>query len=153
MESFNVSPVSTIVTLLMVLVLSCQQTANESQKKFTRADTLAVLQTILDDKPLDTLIRKIFASEQLKLVAGTVVHPGYELTYKGRPVPILLQDSTLTEPHYTKPLRLNVRIQTFKVGKDTVQVFIMFGATNHTVDFWLINEPSWCIVARSFGRV
>ncbi len=153
MASFNVSRDQPVVILLTVMVLCCQQTARDSGQRLTKTDTLAVLQTVLDDKPLDTLIKKVFTTERLKLIAGRVVHAGYELTYKGKAVPILLQDSTLTEPHYTRPLRFNVRIQTFKVRKDTVHIFMMFGATNQTVDFWLVNKPLWRVVARSFGRV
>jgi len=139
--------------LLTIFFLSCQQTAHESRRELTRADTLAVLQTILDDEPLDTLINKIFTVEKLKLVAGRIVKQDYKLTHKGKPVSILLQDSTLIEPHYNKPLRFNVRVQTLKVRKDTVQVFIIFGATNHTVDFRLVNGPPWRVVTRSFGRI
>ncbi|WP_128548738.1 hypothetical protein [Larkinella soli] len=82
------------------LFLNCHGTSsssNQNREGFIKADTVALLQTMLEDKELDSLLSFAFEGRPLKIIRNEVIREHYSLTYDNKPVVFTDIDSTSDE--------------------------------------------------------
>ena len=135
---------------------SCQEKARTDVTGLSQKDTIAVIETALSDKTLNSIFLESFPGKNLKIVSNEFVLPDYEIDFKGKHVPIVSYDSTLHNPtSYPILSRFFGEVFYFKAQSDQqVAIYLLFRGTGQTADYTVRKlDGKWQITKRVFGKI
>ncbi|WP_128546470.1 hypothetical protein [Larkinella soli] len=145
-----------LLSSLFCWFCSCQKKSRHNEDAFSRSDTIAVMQTALEDPQLDSIFHLAYSGKKMKLVSNEYLKSDYILFYKGTQVQIVDYDSTLHNPtFYPTPGRFYGEIAIFRrLPNGEVKIVLIFRGSGTAADFiGTKKNDRWQITKRIFGKI
>ncbi|RRB02806.1 hypothetical protein [Larkinella rosea] len=140
-----------------VLINSCHQKNGEFNTGFfAKEDTIAIIQTALEDVKLDSIFQLAFPGRKLKLVRNDIVKSDYDIMFRGQHTLIVSYDSSYyyfsDDP---KAARFFGVVNLFKrISTNQARVVLVFYGIGVTADFLVDRvDNKWIISKRIIGRI
>lgn len=155
MHSTRYIPIrAAILVYICFMMSSCTDVSKGTTNSFDSADTIKLIQAILNDKQLKTEIANDFGGQPLKIVAGPVVNAGQRLQFLGETIAIVSPEGDARQIHERYPGKLYVGVPNARfIGRDSAVVSLLFYSGNATVRLGLTNvSGKWVVTERQNGK-
>ncbi|WP_439417356.1 hypothetical protein [Larkinella sp. GY13] len=111
--------------------------SHNNESSFSRTDTIASIQTALEDVKLGSIFKMSFPGKELKLVRNQYVKADYKVIYRGKQTLLIEYDSSYYHPsNDPKAARFFGVVNLFKsISKDQAKVVLVFHGIGIVADF------------------
>ncbi len=145
-----------IVHSFLLWFSSCQTRQKKQNLSFSRADTITIIKTALEDAKLDSIFQLAFLGKELKLVRNQYVKADYKVIYRGKQTLLVEYDSSYYHPsNDPKAARFFGVVNLFKsISKDQAKVVLVFHGIGVVADFVVDRvDEKWQVSKRVLGRI
>ena len=142
-----------IISLLIVTLSQCTENPQHTHKWYA-ADTVYIVQSVLNDKRLSSELLKDFGDQKFKLIANSYIKTDQHLLFNNQIVEIAHLTGDYYQIHQEHPKELYVSVSSIKLfPNDSAIVSLIFHAGNATALFNLKRiDGQWLIKNRQYGK-
>ncbi|WP_128546876.1 hypothetical protein [Larkinella soli] len=157
-QPFKNQKIRWYLPFLFFFFSNCRDTsrsAGHHQENLSKSDTLELLQTMLNDKKLDSLLSFAFKGKPLKIVRNEIIQKDYRLIFNDIPVQFSNIDSTSEELFdWTRP-KFFTQVRYLKILKgEHAEISMSWKGIGllSRYKFKKNYQGRWQITERHFGR-